>query len=86
MLDKVQESLIRGGIAGRTPAAIVYKATWDDERICICTVDSLARTGREAGIDRLAVVLIGEAVEHGRYEHSRLYAKDFFTGYRDASV
>ena len=36
MLDKVQESLLKGGLKPDTPTAIVYKATWEDEKILKC--------------------------------------------------
>lgn len=86
MMDKVQEALLKGGLSPDTPAAIVYKATWDDEKILSCHVGDLSDTGWEAGIDRLAVILVGEVLEHSSYDRSRLYSEDFSTGYRDGSV
>ena len=82
MTDRLSEELIKGGYSPDTPAAIVYRATWDDEKTVICTVGSLAETAREYGIDRMAVVLVGEAVRHGKYERSKLYDPAFTTGYR----
>ncbi len=84
MLDKVQESLIKGGLSPDTPAAIVYKATWEDEKILRCRVKDLCKTGRENGIDRFAVVLVGEVTGHGDYETSKLYDPEFSTLFRDA--
>ncbi len=84
MMERVQEALIKGGLSPDTPAAIVYKATWDDEKILRCHVRELTLTGMEAGIDRLAVILVGEAIEHTSYDRSRLYSEDFSTGYRDS--
>lgn len=84
MLDKVQESLLRGGLEPDTPAAIVYKATWEDEKILRCRLYDLYKTGADNGIDRLAVVLVGDAIEHTLYDRSRLYDEDFSTGYREA--
>ena len=67
-----------------TPAAIVYKATWPDERVCRCTVGTLAETGRHEGITKTALLLIGGFLA-GDYERSRLYAPDFSTEFRAAA-
>ena len=84
MLPKLQERLLAGGYPPDTPAALVYKATWPEERVCLCTLDALACTGRKNGIRKTAVVLVGDAVAHRHYERSRLYAADFSTGFRTA--
>ena len=41
MLEELSERLINGGYSADTPAAIVYKATWADEKVCRCTVSTL---------------------------------------------
>lgn len=85
MLDKVQDSLLKGGLKPDTPTAIVYKATWDDEKILKCKLKDLHKTGTDNGIDRLAIVLVGDAIEHASYDVSKLYDPGFTTGYRAAS-
>ena len=82
MLERVQERLLAGGYAPDTPAALVYKATWPDERCVRCTVGTLARAGRDAMIDRTALVLVGRFL-NAPYEKSRLYDPAFTTGYRE---
>jgi precorrin-4/cobalt-precorrin-4 C11-methyltransferase len=82
MLERVQERLLAGGYAPDTPAALVYKATWPDERCVRCTVGTLARAGRDAMIDRTALVLVGRFLD-APYEKSRLYDPAFTTGYRE---
>ena len=83
MLGELAEELIRGGYAPDTPAALVYKATWPEERCFLCTLASLADTGREHGIGKTAVVLVGDAVLHrGGYERSKLYDPAFETEFR----
>ena len=84
MLDELSSRLIKGGYATDTPAAIVYKATWPDEKKLICTVGTLGECAEQNGISKLAVVLVGDAVTHSKYEKSRLYAADFSTEYRKA--
>lgn len=58
-----------------TPAAVVYHATWDDERIVTGTVDEIARLAREAGITKTALLIVGGIVRAGAapFEHSVLY-------------
>ena len=84
MTEELQERLIKGGYNADTPAAIVYKATWPEEKSMICTVGTLAKTAEENGISKIAVILVGDAVTHSRYEKSKLYSADFSTEYRDA--
>ncbi|MBR6238187.1 MAG: precorrin-4 C(11)-methyltransferase [Lachnospiraceae bacterium] len=84
MLEKVQECLLEGGLKPETPTAIVYKATWPDEKIFKCELKDLYKTGKENGIDRLAIVLVGDAIRHASYDLSKLYDPSFTTGYRDA--
>lgn len=82
MAEGLQAALIAGGYPGDTPAAIVYKATWPQEERYICTVSTLAKTAKESGIKKTAVILVGDAINHTNYEKSRLYAADFSTEYR----
>ena len=82
MLDALEEKLIAGGYDQDTPAAIVYKATWPEERQYLCTVGTLGKTGAENGIRKTAVVLVGDAVNPSTYERSKLYDPEFTTGFR----
>ena len=84
MLEQLSQELIRGGYYPDTPAALVCRATWPDEKRCVCTVGTLAATGMENGITKTAVVLVGEAVAHKEYDRSRLYDPAFSTGFRKA--
>ena len=84
LLDKLQAELIRGGYAEDTPAAIVYKASWPDERVCPCTVATLAETAAAAGITRTALILVGDFLD-GSYDRSKLYDPSFTHGFRKAS-
>lgn len=82
MLEELSGRLIRGGYRDETPAALVYKATWPEEKTYICTVATLYVTAREHGITKTALVLVGDVVTHKHYRRSRLYAPDFSTEYR----
>ena len=82
MMDELSKRLIRGGLQPDTPAAIVYKATWPEERSFICTVGTLGNVAKKNDITKTAVVLAGEAVTHASFDRSKLYDPDFTTGYR----
>jgi precorrin-4/cobalt-precorrin-4 C11-methyltransferase len=84
MLKELSEKLIAGGYEKDTPAAIVYKATWPEEKRIITTVGNLVEAGEKEGIKNIAVVLVGDAISSTDYEKSRLYAADFTTGFRTA--
>ncbi len=86
MLDELQERLIAGGYTAETPAAIVYKATWPEERKYVCTVGTLAQTARENNVTKTALMIIGNAVSQSNYDRSELYNPAFTTEFREASV
>lgn len=83
-LEKLSQRLLAGGYAPDTPAAIVYKATWPDERIVHTTVAGLAEAGARAGITKTALITVGGFLEE-EYDRSRLYDPSFATGFREAS-
>lgn len=82
MLKELSRRLIDGGYTAETPAAIVYKATWEDEQTFLCTVDALYETAKKHEITKTALIIVGDAVAHNHYKRSRLYDPGFTTGYR----
>ncbi|MEA4893066.1 MAG: precorrin-4 C(11)-methyltransferase [Peptococcaceae bacterium] len=85
LMEGLQEELIRGGYDPGTPAAIVYKATWPEEKVFRCPLKNLAGTARENGIARTALVLVGGFLA-GSYERSKLYDPEFTTGFRQGKA
>ena len=83
MLEELSKRLIDGGYRPDTPAAIVYKATWEDEKVCRCTVSSLAKTAKENCINKTALITVGDFLGDN-YALSKLYDPSFETGYRKA--
>lgn len=81
LLEGLQRELLAGGYRPDTPAAIVYKATWPEEKVFHCQVNTLAQTAQENGIDRTALIVVGDILGEG-YDRSFLYHPDFTTGYR----
>lgn len=82
LLEELSKRLIAGGYEPDTPAAIVYKATWEDEKSFVCTVETLAQTARENNITKTALMIIGDAVAHHSYDRSKLYDPGFTTEFR----
>ena len=82
MLEELSKRLVEGGYKANTPAAIVYKATWDDEKKFICTVDTLAQTASKNKITKTALIIVGDVVTHTSYDRSELYNPDFETEFR----
>lgn len=86
MLDQLSERLMAGGYEADTPAAIVYKATWEDEATFVCTVSTLAETAGRNQITKTALIIVGDVVEHSRYQRSELYNPAFTTKFRKAKI
>ena len=86
MLEELSRRLIAGGYTADTPAAIVYKATWPDEKKFICTVGTLAETAKKEQITKTALMIIGDAVTHSQYDRSELYHPEFTTEFRKGTV
>lgn len=82
MLEALTERLLVGGYTKDTPAAIVYKATWDDEKKFICTVGTLAETAKENNITKTALIIVGEFLGSD-YELSKLYDASFTHEFRE---
>ena len=85
MLEELSRRLIEGGYTADTPAAIVYKATWPDEKKFVCTVGTLAQTAAENNITKTALMIIGDSVKAAQYDRSKLYDPGFTTEFREAT-
>ncbi len=93
MLKDLQAELLAGGEDARraglkgydesTPCAIVYKATWPDEKKIETTLGELAQAAADAGITKTALILVGGFLGD-EYELSKLYDAGFSTEFRKA--
>ncbi|MBQ8782113.1 MAG: precorrin-4 C(11)-methyltransferase [Oscillospiraceae bacterium] len=83
LLKELSERLIRGGYAPDTSAAIVYKASWADEKVCRCTVETLYDTAEKNGIKKTALITVGRFLGDD-YALSKLYDESFETEFRKA--
>ena len=82
MTGELSDELMKGGYPGDPPAAIVYKATWPDEKTVRCTVATLKETADREGIHKTALIVVGNTVAQTGYERSKLYDPAFTTGFR----
>lgn len=85
LLEGLEKKLLLGGYPPETPAAIVYKASWPDEKIFHCTVDTLAKTALENDIKQTALILVGKFLGND-YARSKLYDPQFTHAYRIGEV
>lgn len=81
MLGNLSEELIKGGYEKTTPCAIVYKATWKDEKKVVTTLENLEKAGKENGISKTALVLAGDFLGD-KYNRSKLYDGSFTHEFR----
>lgn len=80
-IDKVSKRLIEGGYKSETPVAVVYKASWPDEKIVLGNLDNIAKKVKEEGIKKTALILVGDFLGD-EYNYSKLYDKFFTHEYR----
>lgn len=83
LTEKLERDLLEGGYPEDTPVAIVYKATWPEERIFRCKLKDLDKTVKEEGLTKTSLIIVGDCMG-ADYERSRLYAPDFSTEFREA--
>ncbi|MEA4968906.1 MAG: precorrin-4 C(11)-methyltransferase [Candidatus Pelethousia sp.] len=84
MTEQLQAELMAGGYPPDTPAAIVYKASWPDEKVVRCTVSSLHKAAVQNDISNLALITVGGFLGDS-YELSKLYDPAFTTAFRQGT-
>ena len=84
MLEGLSAQLLKGAYTPDTPAAIVYRATWPEEKVYRCTVSTLAKTARENKVTKTALITIGHFLGDD-YQRSKLYDPTFTHEFREAS-
>lgn len=85
LTETLQGELLAGGYAAETPAAIVYKATWPEEKVFRCTVGTLHETAEENRLRKTALIVVGGCLGE-EYLRSMLYHPDFTTEYRKGNA
>ena len=86
LLSKLVKEAIAGGYKKTTPVAVVYHASWKDQKIIKGTLENIANKIKEEKITRTAIIIISDVIDPKTYEFSKLYDKKFSHGYRKAKV
>ena len=84
LTEHLQAELLAGGYAAETPVAVVYKATWPEEKIFRCTVGTLHKTVTENGLTKTSLIIVGNCMGDD-YMRSLLYHPGFTTEFREAT-
>jgi precorrin-4/cobalt-precorrin-4 C11-methyltransferase len=87
LIRDIVNELLKGGVyTENTPAAVVYRATWEDEKIIKGTLGDIARKTKEAKIIKTALIIVGDVIAPTKYEYSKVYDASFTHGYRKGTV
>jgi precorrin-4/cobalt-precorrin-4 C11-methyltransferase len=86
LLSHIVEESLAGGYKKSTPVAVIYRASWKDQKVVKGTLSNIAKKVRDEKITRTAIVIISEVIDSTTYEFSKLYDKKFSHGYRKSKV
>ena len=92
VIEKVVEELVTGGCPPETPAAVVYRVTWEDERVIRGTLADIAAASRAARLTKQALILVGPAIDpslrslRAAASRSHLYRRDYTHLFRKATT
>ena len=85
LISNIVEEILKGGIYTKeTPAAVVYRATWEDQKIIKGTLGNIVNKTKESKIIKTALVIVGDVLAPTNYEFSKVYDAGFTHGYRRA--
>lgn len=84
LTEKLQAELLAGGYPENTPVAVVFKATWPEQKIFRCTVGTLHKTVTENGLTKTSLIVVGNCMGDD-YVRSLLYHPGFTTEFREAT-
>lgn len=83
LTEKLQAELLAGGYPAETPAAVIYKATWPEEKQYRCTVGTLHETVTKNKLTKTSLIIVGNCLGD-KYDRSKLYDPGFTTEFRTA--
>jgi len=86
LLSDILKQALEGGYKKSTPVAVVYRVSWDDQKIITGNIGDILKKVWAEKITRTAIVIIGDIIKPTSYEFSRLYDKTFSHGYRKAKI
>jgi precorrin-4/cobalt-precorrin-4 C11-methyltransferase len=71
--DKIREVTKSLKLPMETPVAVIFHASWPDQRILVGTLQNIANQVEQAGINRSALILVGRVVNRTGFRRSHLY-------------
>jgi precorrin-4/cobalt-precorrin-4 C11-methyltransferase len=85
LISDIVEEILKGGIYNKeTPAAVVYRATWEDQKIIKGTLGNIVNKTKESKIIKTALIIVGDVLAPTNYQFSKVYDEGFTHGYRMA--
>lgn len=85
LISDIVEEILKGGIYTKeTPAAVVYRATWKDQKIIKGTLGDIVNKTKESKIIKTALIIVGDVLAPTNYQFSKVYDAGFTHGYRMA--
>jgi precorrin-4/cobalt-precorrin-4 C11-methyltransferase len=81
-IARVVDELVKGGYSKITPASVVYKATWPEQKIVKGTLNDIVAKVKAAGISETALIFVGKVLNPASFDLSKLYDPTFTTGFR----
>ena len=82
LLSQIVKQIIDGGYDESTPVAIVYKASWKDQKIIIGKLSNIVQQTHREKITRTAIIIVGYVINPHTYEYTKLYDKKFTHSFR----
>jgi precorrin-4/cobalt-precorrin-4 C11-methyltransferase len=86
LLSSIVKESLAGGYKKSTPVAVVYRASWKDQKIVKGTLGDIVKKIKDEKITRTAIVIISNVIDSKTYEYSKLYDKKFSHGYRKSKI
>jgi len=86
LIGNIVKEAVAGGYPKSTPVGVVYRASWNDEKIITGTLETITKKVRDQKITRTAIIIIGDVIKPKSYEYSRLYDKTYSHMFRKAKT
>ena len=72
-VDKIRQVVRSLEVPAEPPVAVVYRASWPDEKIILGTLEDIAEKVEEAKIEKSAIILVGNVISRSGFRRSHLY-------------
>ena len=72
-VDKIKDIVDSLDRPKDTPVAVIYHASWPDQEVLLGTVQDIAQKVEAAGINRSALILVGNVLKRTGFRRSHLY-------------